>query len=165
MNKAVFLDRDGVINKETGNYIFKTSDFIINDGIPEALKLLYDKGFLLIIISNQGGIARKKYTKQDVDNIHKYLTNMLSANNIEIAGFYYCPHHTKAQSYCLCRKPDSLMLEKAIARFNIDINKSYFIGDNIRDMEAGKKAGLNTIKINANDNILELCKKIINNAY
>ncbi len=164
MKKAIFLDRDGVINKEVGNYVYKVSDFIINEGVFEALKLLQDADYLLIIITNQGGIAKNIYTKQDVDKVHGFLNSELQKHNIKLTEIYYCPHHNEVNNICLCRKPNSIMIEKAIARFNIDVNKSYMIGDRNRDVEAGEKAGLKTVKILSNENILEICKKIISNA-
>ncbi len=164
MKKAVFLDRDGVINKEVGDYVYKVSDFIINKGVFEALKLLQDAGYLLIIITNQGGIAKNIYTKQDVDKVHGFLNSELQKHNIKLTEIYYCPHHSEVNNICLCRKPNSIMIEKAIARFNIDANKSYMIGDKNRDVEVGKKAGVKTIKISSNENILEICKKIISDA-
>lgn len=161
MNKAVFLDRDGVINNDEGlYYIFKPEDFRINEGVLESLKLLQENGFLLIIISNQGGIAKKIYTKKETDFIHNILLQILNEKNIEIAAIYYCPHHNEIEN-CICRKPDSQMLEKAIARFQIHVNQSYFIGDSNRDIESAKKVKLNTFKIDANQNILDICHQII----
>lgn len=164
MNKAVFLDRDGVINREIGDYVYTVSDFKINDGIIESLRLLSDNNFLIFVISNQGGIAKGRYTFTDVERVHNYLKEELQKHKIELTEIYYCAHHTDADSHCLCRKPDSVMLEKAIARFDINTKQSYMIGDRDRDVEAGQKAGLKTIKIRSNDNILEHCKNIINNA-
>jgi D-glycero-D-manno-heptose 1,7-bisphosphate phosphatase len=154
-NKAVFLDRDGVINRERKDYTYRLKDFIINDGVVEALKVFRDKGYLLIVISNQSGIAKKIYTRQDVEMIHDYLRKILAENNLELAEIYYCPHH-QTVSRCLCRKPDSLLLEKAMARFSIDPLQSYFIGDVERDIEAGNKAGVSTIKIEANSSLREI---------
>jgi len=161
MNKAVFLDRDGVINREIGEYVFSEDKFVLNDNLISGLKLLQKNGFLLIIITNQGGIAKGLYTKDDVEKLHEQLLSCLSDNQITISEIYYCPHHSDVEN-CLCRKPNSLMLEKAIARFNIDVSQSYMIGDNDRDIEAGEKAGLKSFKINANENILPIVKKIIN---
>ena len=154
MNKAIFLDRDGVINREDG-YISRVEQFIINDGVVDALKYFQQKGYLLIVITNQGGVAKGLYHHIDVDKIHGYLVEKLEQAGIKLTAIYYCPHHPVIGK-CLCRKPDSLMLEKAIARFDIDASKSYFIGDHDRDIEAGKKAGVNTIKIDANSSLLKI---------
>src|ERR1035437_10328277 len=137
MNKAIFLDRDGVINQERGHYTFGLDEFILNDGLFEALKAFQDKGFLLIVITNQGGIAKGLYSHKDVAILHNYLIEILAENGIHLTEIYYCPHHPDIGK-CLCRKPNSLMLEKSIARFDIDAAKSYFIGDNDRDIIAGK---------------------------
>ena len=163
MKKAVFIDRDGVINNESNHYyIYKQDEFIVNDGIIEALKLLSENDYLLIIITNQGGISKGLYAKADVDVIHNSFRETMAEHSVDIAEFYYCPHHSDIEK-CLCRKPGSLMIEKAVARFDIDINQSYLIGDSQRDIEAGEKAGLRCFKINANENILPLCKSIVKN--
>jgi len=162
MNKAIFLDRDGVINSDVGHYyIFRKEDFIINEGIIESLKLFQEHGFKLIIISNQGGIAKGEYKKEDTEAIHQYFKNILKEKGIFIEEIYYCPHHSKIEN-CICRKPDSQLIEKATARFNIDIEKSFFIGDSDRDIHSAKKMKLNAIKIESNQNILDICKSIIN---
>ena len=161
MNKAIFLDRDGVINFDPGDYTYNLSEFKLNDGILENLKKLYDNGFLLIIITNQGGISKKLYTHQDVEAIHKYLANELNRVNVQLAEIYYCPHHSINEN-CICRKPDSLMIEKAIARFDIDPKKSFMIGDKMRDVEAAEKAGIKGIKVGLNENIKKYVDQIIN---
>src|ERR1035437_1374201 len=153
MNKAVFIDRDGVINIERGEYTYLLYDFVLTDGLIDALKSFIVKGYLLIVITNQGGIAKNIYSIYDVENIHNFLKTTLEKEGIKLTEIYYCPHHPDFGN-CLCRKPGSLMLEKAIARFDIDASKSYFIGDNDRDVEAGKAAGVNTIKIEPNSGLL-----------
>ncbi len=158
-NKAVFLDRDGVINKEQGNYVTHLEDFIINIGVVEALKIFRDKNYLLIVISNQGGIAKGICTKEEVDYLHHHLHRSFKNNGIQLSAIYYCPHHPDVTN-CICRKPDSQMLEKAMARFNIDPLQSYFIGDADRDMEAGKKAGVKTIKVIANQSLMDVVGKV-----
>jgi D,D-heptose 1,7-bisphosphate phosphatase len=162
MNKAVFFDRDGVINFERGEYTYLPKDFVINEGIIPSLKKLQHHGFLLIIVSNQGGISKKVYTKEQVEEVHQYLKDELRKQDIQLTEIYYCPHH-EAFENCLCRKPKSLMLEKAIARFDIDIQSSYMIGDSDRDITAAEKVGLKTIKIEPNENIEKYVYKIIYN--
>ena len=146
MNKAVFLDRDGVINKDNHDYTYRVEDFIILDGVFEALSEFQKRNFRLIIVSNQAGISRNIYTHEDVAKVHTYLLNELGRRNIAIDEIYYCPHYDTTGK-CICRKPGSLLLEKAIARFNIDPHKSYFIGDRDRDMTAASKAGVKGIKV------------------
>ena len=161
MNKAIFLDRDGVINNDSGHYyIYKIEDFKINEGIIESLQKFQENNYLLIIISNQSGISKGIYTIEQVEEVHNYLKTFLKKHNIELTEIYYCPHHSSNEK-CLCRKPNTLLLEKAIARFNIDVSSSFLIGDGDRDIEAGNKVGLHTIKVDANENILKYCEKII----
>src|SRR3954469_8114377 len=147
--KAIFLDRDGVLIRERGDYTWLLEDMHINDGVVEGLQKFQRDGYLLIVISNQSGISKGLYTKQDADYLHLHLERFFTNNNIHITEFYYCPHHPTI-SNCICRKPDSQLLEKAIARYNIDPKQSWFIGDADRDIEAGKKAGVNTFKIDVN---------------
>jgi len=154
MNKVVFLDRDGVINIERGEYTWKIEDFKLTVGLVSFLKEVQQKGFLTIIISNQGCIGKGVCTMEDVDKAHQYLKDELKRSNIELTDLYYCPHHPNSGK-CLCRKPGSVMLEKAIARYHVDMSKSYFIGDTERDMEAGNKVGLHTIKVTPNDDLTE----------
>ena len=152
MNKAVFFDKDGVINCERGEYNYKIEDFQINDGVILSLKELQKAGFLLIIITNQGGISKGIYTKNHVEILHQHLKNLLYKEGINLTEIYYCPHHSDNEQ-CLCRKPESLLIEKALARFKINSSLSYFIGDKETDIMAGKKAGLNTFKIKSNENL------------
>ena len=160
MQKAIFLDRDGVLLNDAGQYyIYKTDDIIINNGVIDALKRFTDMGFLLIVISNQGGIAKQIYTKEDVENIHSELKKQFEIEGINITEYYYCPHHSDVEK-CLCRKPEPLLIEKALARFNIDPDKSFMIGDNKRDVDAGKRVGLSCIKIKPNQNLLDILSQI-----
>jgi D-glycero-D-manno-heptose 1,7-bisphosphate phosphatase len=154
MNKVVFLDRDGVINIERGEYTWKIEDFKLTVGLISFLKEVQQKGFFTIIISNQGCIGKGVCTMEDVDKAHEYLKDELKRSNIELTDLYYCPHHPNSGK-CLCRKPGSVMLEKAISRYQVDVSKSYFIGDTERDIEAGNKVGLHTIKVTPNDDLTE----------
>ena len=160
MNKAIFLDRDGVINNETGHYYISDAiDFVLNDGIIELLSFLKKQGFLLIVITNQGGISRGMYSKADADLVHKKMSGLLKVHGIEIDEIYYCPHHPENER-CICRKPDSVQIEKAIARFSIDPKESWFIGDRETDIEAGEKAGLKTIKVVTNQDMNSVIEKL-----
>jgi len=158
MNKAIFLDRDGVINFERG-YTHKLEDFVILPDVIEALQLFLQKGYLLIVISNQSGIAKGLYKQSETEVLHKYMLEEFSKNNITISEIYYCVHHPDV-SRCICRKPDSLFVEKAIARFNIDASQSYFIGDKERDTEAGEKAGVKGILIEANTPLKNILNQV-----
>lgn len=153
MNKAVFLDRDGVINRERGEYTWRIEDFEINNGLIDFLKVAQSKGYLLIVISNQGGVQRGIYTLSDVEKAHQYLKDILKANGVELTDIYICPHHDKTER-CFCRKPQPIMLEKAIARFDIDKSKSVFFGDSKRDAEAGEYVGVKSILIPSNTSLM-----------
>ena len=159
MHKGIFLDRDGVVNKEKGEYIYQLDKFELNDSLIDFLKEVSQRGYLIIIITNQGGVAKGIYTLNEVEAINEYIFNELKKENINISEIYACPHHPD-YGKCLCRKPDSLMLEKAMARFDIDASKSYFIGDAERDILAGEKAGVKSIKIESNSNLLSIIKLI-----
>lgn len=150
--KAIFLDRDGVINKYPGDFKYVTcwEEFYFLPDIKPALKKLNDHGFTLFIISNQAGVSKGIYSKETLDLITKNMLKELSDNKIDIAGVYYCTH--LPQDNCLCRKPNTGLVQKAIARLkaegqNVDVSASYFIGDSVKDVETGKAAGLRTILI------------------
>ncbi|MBL0329136.1 MAG: HAD family hydrolase [Bacteroidetes bacterium] len=158
MKKAVFLDRDGVINVERG-YTHRLEDFVILPDLLEVLQLVQKKGYLLIVVSNQSGIAKGLYKQSDVEVLHKYMMGEFVKNNIKISEIYYCVHHPDV-SKCICRKPDSLFVEKALARFEIDPKQSYFIGDKERDTEAAEKAGVKGILIEANISLKTILNQI-----
>ena len=159
MTKTIFLDRDGVINKETG-FVFRVEDFILTGDIIPSLKKLQDAGFILVVITNQSGIAKELYTHDDVKKVHTHMLSLMKENGITISEIYYCPHHPDVEP-CICRKPDSGMIEKAIARFNIDISKSFFIGDKERDIQAAEKAGVKGIMIDADSPVMGIVEEII----
>ncbi len=144
MNKCVFLDRDGVLNEDRRDYVYRIADLIIPDGVPKAFRLLKDAGYLLIIITNQAGIARGLYTRNEVMTCYQYLQQQCGQL---IDDMYFCPHHPNYDTESLTRKPNSLMLEKAMARYNIASDKSWMIGDTLRDMQAGKRVGVRTVHI------------------
>lgn len=159
MKKAVFLDRDGVINAERGDYTWKKSDFVFNPDIKEALQQLKHKGFLLIIITNQGGIAKKIYSNQEFLDLTQWMLDKLNASEPLITDFYYCPHHPQT-GLCLCRKPLSLLIERAVSRYQIDPSLSFMIGDQDRDVEAAEKLGIKSIKIRSNSSLLAILEEI-----
>jgi len=160
MKKAVFLDRDGVLNRELDDYAWKIEDFHILPDVIPALKQLQERGYLLIVITNQGGIGRGLFTFDDVERVHGYLREHLAKAGIKLEEIYYCCHHP-LNGACICRKPDSALVEKGLARFNIDPSLSYFIGDKERDILAGKKAGVKGILIEQNTSLLEAIKQVI----
>jgi D-glycero-D-manno-heptose 1,7-bisphosphate phosphatase len=147
--KAVFLDRDGVLNRERGEHTWRMADFEVLPGVPEALRRLRDAGCLLVVVSNQSGIGLGLYTKVEVEALHDYLSRRLAEAGVALDAVFYCPHHP-TQGRCLCRKPGSLLLEKAIARFGIDASASWFIGDRERDAQAAVAAGVRPVLVPAN---------------
>ena len=159
MNKAVFLDRDGVINFEHGGYTFDKKSFRINPGVYEALKIFAERGYLMFVVTNQSGIAKKIYNHKAVIELHKHMEESFAEHNIKFSGIYYCPHHPDI-SECLCRKPRSIMVEKAVAAFDIDVKNSFLIGDRERDIIAGGSVGLTGILIESNSSLLELVPMI-----
>ena len=161
MSKAVFIDRDGVINNDSGHYyIFKPNDFILNECIIENICSLKAAGYLIIIISNQGGIGKGLYSKQDTEVLHEILSKEIKKRGYSLDEIYFCPHHPDTGN-CLCRKPLTLLLEKAIARFKINITHSFLIGDSPRDIEAAKGVGVKGILVQKNTNIENVCNGII----
>jgi D-glycero-D-manno-heptose 1,7-bisphosphate phosphatase len=143
MNRCVFLDRDGVLNKDNPNYSYKLDEFEILPGVVEAINLLKDAGFLLVVVTNQSGIAQKIYTEAQMKACHNYLQ---SACGHRIDQFYFCPHHPSVTA-SLARKPGTLMFEKAIAKFNIDVKTSWMVGDRGRDIIPARDLGIATIQI------------------
>jgi D-glycero-D-manno-heptose 1,7-bisphosphate phosphatase len=156
LQKAIFLDRDGVINNPGKHYyVWKTEDFVLNPTVIDRIKEYSEAGYLLFIITNQGGIAKGIYTANDLDKLHRHLLSILEKENVRIADIYYCPHHSETGK-CLCRKPDSLLIEKALARYNVSSVLSYFIGDSDRDIQAAEKAGVKGILIPPNTELPSL---------
>jgi len=151
--KAIFLDRDGVlVDNSQHYYIWETDQLTLVDGAIENLKILTQKGFQLFIVSNQGGISRGLYSKNDILKLHAGLVQIFKANDIEIEEIAFCPHYPDVER-CLCRKPDSLMIEKLIAKYKISKPDSYLIGDSQSDMDAARKAGIRGIQIIPNQNM------------
>ncbi len=143
---AIFLDRDGVINKEV-NYLSNPDDFEFIEGSIEALKILMDKKYLLIVISNQAGIARGYFIEEDVEKIHGKMINILKENDVILDDIFYCPHHPDFTEECECRKPKPGMIFKARDKYNINLKKSFMVGDTLKDIEAGLNAQCSTVLV------------------
>lgn len=140
---CIFLDRDGVLNEELGRHVVKAEEFVIKEGVPEGLKRLKEAGFLLVVITNQSGIARG-YFKEDF--VWECYERIQSACGGFLDAQYFAPGLDKV-SRTLMRKPDSLMFEKAISRFEIDPAKSWMLGDKERDLIPARKLGIATIQV------------------
>lgn len=142
---AVFLDRDGTINVEK-NYLHRIEDFQFIEGAPEAIKELNRAGYLVLVVTNQSGVARGYFSLEEVDSLHRHLAQRLAAAGAHVDGFYVCPHHPTAgqgelRSVCSCRKGEPGMLLEAAREHGIDLARSYMIGDKEADVEAGERAG------------------------
>ncbi len=144
--KVIFLDRDGVINKEVG-YLSNPNNFEFMEGSFEALRILKQKGYLLIVITNQAGIARGFFTEETLKSIHDKMVKLLLQNNIELDDIFYCPHHPDFTGSCDCRKPKPGMILKAHLKYNVDLTNSYMVGDTLNDIKTGKAAGCKTILV------------------
>ncbi|MVN91079.1 D-glycero-alpha-D-manno-heptose-1,7-bisphosphate 7-phosphatase [Mucilaginibacter aquatilis] len=158
-NKAVFLDRDGVLNRELGDYVCRLEDFEVLDNFA-ALKELQDRGYLLIVATNQGGLAKGWYSEDTLSQMHQRLKDTYAPHGVKFTDIYYCPHHPNFTGACNCRKPQPGMLLRGIEQYNIDPSLSYFIGDRERDVEAGTAAGVTGILINSDQPISEVLNLI-----
>src|SRR5882672_9555814 len=143
MNACIFLDRDGVINEDNPNYTFRVDAFKIIPGVVNSLQLLKSKGYFLVVVTNQSGIAQGLYTRKQMEDCHRYFQGQ--CGNL-IDHFYFSPDHPTV-SASLSRKPGTLMFEKAIAKFKIDVSKSWMIGDRGRDIVPARKLGIKTIQV------------------
>lgn len=149
--RAVFLDRDGTINVEV-QYLSKVEEFQLIPGVPLALKRLKDAGFLLVVVTNQSGIGRGLYDEEALQKIHEHMHEDLAQYGINIDACYFCPHHPEHATgdyrrECACRKPLPGMLEQAAADLDIDLSRSYMIGDKLGDVQAGLNAGCTSLLV------------------
>ena len=170
--KAIFLDRDGTINKYVG-FLRNIDDFELIDGAAEAIKLINQSGYLAIIVTNQPVIARGEVTWEQLNEIHRKMETLLGKEGAYVDGIYICPHHPdkgftgerpEYKIVCDCRKPKPGLLLKAAKDFNIDLSQSYMIGDDDRDVQAGLNAGCKeSIKIETNKGkaLLESVKAVL----
>lgn len=167
--KAIFLDRDGTINKYVG-FLRNIDDFELNEGVSEAIKKINKSKYLAIVVTNQPVIARGEVTFEQLNEIHNKMETLLGQDGAYLDAIYYCPHHPDSgfegevkelKIDCDCRKPKPGMLYKAAEDFNIDLSESYMIGDSDNDILAGNAAGCKSIKIEKDGDLLEVIDKII----
>lgn len=149
MEKAVFLDRDGTIIEDIG-YLDECSKIRFLPRVSEAIKLLNENGFRVIVTTNQSGVARGYFTEETLREINRYIQESLSRQGALIDKTYYCPHHIEGvieeyRKECHCRKPNPGMIKEAAVEHNIDLKGSFVIGDKISDIEAGHRAGCKTV--------------------
>ena len=145
MNRAIFLDRDGVINRAApeGEYITSREGLVLLPGVLEAARKLRDAGFLIFVVTNQRGIARLKVQTEELEKMHGDLLNLFSTAGAPITRIYVCPH----EGGCECRKPAPGMLIQAAEEYDIDLKASWIVGDKASDVEAGKRAGCRSARI------------------
>ena len=151
-SKAVFIDRDGTLNKEVG-YPSSFKQIYIYKKSLKALRMLKDAGYRTIVVSNQAGIAYGYFTEKFVRATHRYIARQLKKKKLKIDAYYYCPHHARKAKIprylkdCACRKPKLGMVKKAEKRFNIDLKKSYVVGDKLTDVKLGKNGKMKSILV------------------
>jgi D-glycero-D-manno-heptose 1,7-bisphosphate phosphatase len=148
---AVFIDRDGTINEQMG-YINHISRFVLLPGAADGIKLLNRYHFLVVVVSNQSGVAREYFPIRLVDEVHAYMKELVEREGGHIDGIFFCPHHTNGnmREYsieCDCRKPRTGLIERACQDFDIDMESSYVIGDRCTDIELAHRANLNGILV------------------
>ena len=163
MQKAVFFDRDGIVNIDT-EYIYKIEDFIYVDGFLDLFQSCKKKGYLLLVVTNQSGIGRGYYTLEDFLKLSSFMQDDLKSR----LGFcfdkiYYCAHNT--DSKCECRKPNIGMIKQALSDFTIDLKQSYIIGDKESDIEAGINSGINTTILFSKKNTISKANFIVDSLY
>ncbi len=151
MERIIFLDRDGTLNEEV-HYLHRKEDLKLLPGVPQAIRMLREKGYKIVVVTNQAGIARGYYQESDVEELHAFMNEMLRQQGAWIDAFFYCPHHPehgigKYKKLCHCRKPDIGMFEMAEQYFPVDKAHSWMIGDKRIDVEAGRNFGLRTVLV------------------
>jgi len=153
MSKVIFLDRDGVINKEVG-YLHEIDKFVFINEVFETMEYIQELGFKLIIVTNQSGIGRGKYSIEDFKKLNNWMLNEFSHRGINILEVFFCPH--APEDNCLCRKPKPGLFHEAIRKYNLNKEESWMIGDSERDITAAKLAGiLNTVIVRTGHQIDE----------
>lgn len=150
--KGLFLDRDGVINREIGRHTTSLAEFEVLPGVPAAIRAANEAGWKVVVITNQSGIQLGLYDHTELGRMHDRLRETLRSVGTHVSDILYCPHHP-SKGLCLCRKPGSLLLERGAARQGIDLLRSVMIGDRDRDIEAAAAAGVRGILVEANSEL------------
>ncbi len=165
--RAVFLDRDGTIAEDVP-YCSRVEDFMILPTVPQGIRLLNEQGFKVVVVTNQSGIARGYFTEETLSLIHQRMKDELAKYNAWVDAIYICPHHPEER--CECRKPKPTLLWQAAKEMDIALQSSYMVGDDTKDIEAGRAAGCKTIMvttgpIHGNSQTGKLPDYISNNLY
>ncbi len=153
MKPAVFLDRDGTVIEEVG-HLGEPERVVILPGVPEALRKLSDKGFALVLVTNQAGVARGLFTEADVQAVNRRTEELLEAADVSLDGTYYCPHHPDFTGPCDCRKPGPGMLRSAARDLDLDLERSWMVGDHPSDAGAARAAGARPIIVRTGHGLL-----------
>lgn len=151
MNKAVFLDRDGTINVDFG-YVCRPQDLVFLPGAVEAMRLFRQAGYLLIVVTNQSGIARGYYTLEEVEAFHREMIRQLRYEGVELNDILICPHGP--QDGCRCRKPSPMLVLEALKKYDIDPARSYLLGDKESDVECGRRSGVLSCRVSPEHSLL-----------
>ena len=138
-SKALFIDRDGIINQDFG-YVSSVEDFKFTDGIFELLACFARAGYILIVVTNQSGIGRGYYNQSDFELLTKWMIERFAERKIKIKDVFFCPHAPEDQ--CRCRKPNTGMIESAVIAHNIDLSRSWMIGDKLSDVQLARNSGI-----------------------
>ena len=157
-NKAVFLDRDGTINVDYG-YVYREQDLTLITGVADGLRKLQSSGFLLIIITNQSGVGRGYFSKDDVNIFNKKLIDELNNYGVKITDVFICFH--SPEDKCTCRKPAPNMILEALKKYNVDPEKSFMIGDKNSDVEAGQASGIKSFLLTDKNNFQSITDEIL----
>ena len=155
-NRAIFLDRDGVINRNRDDYVKNTQEMEILPNVSDAIKLLNEKNFLVVIISNQSAINRGLLSVETLDEIHQFLKKEVAKKGAKIDAIYFCPH--RPDENCGCRKPQPAMILRASEDLEINLLKSYMIGDRDSDRICAQRANVKFIQMKTDDNLLHLVR-------
>ena len=149
LNKGLLLDRDGVINEEAG-YIWKRELFQFREGVLDLIRVATNLSYKIIVITNQGGIAKNLYTHTQLADLHTYMRKKIAQAGGRVDKIFYCPHHPEF-GMCLCRKPQTLFFERAIAQFNLCSSNTWMVGDKARDLMPAQWLGIKTALVAQDD--------------
>ena len=148
---AIFLDRDGTINVDHG-YVHEIDEFEFIEGVIDAMRQLKEMGYALVVVTNQSGIARGKFTEAQFETLTEWMDWSLADRGVDLDGIYYCPHHPQGtidayRQTCDCRKPQPGMLTRAAADLDLALDRSFVVGDRWHDLEAGQRVGARTLLV------------------
>lgn len=156
--KVVFFDRDGTLTRDHG-YTYQVNDLVFLPGAVDAIRRLNDAGKLVIVLTNQAGVARGYYTEADVRLFHAAMQRLLQADGAHIDGFFFCPHHPDFSPRCFCRKPNTGLFEQACAQFRVNLDGAVMIGDKLTDIQAAENFGIRGLLTDSR-NLVQLCNEI-----